>query len=189
MMGSHEEATFNFSLMYNTSKEIYFSGIFYNRPSKFAAVFISAFLLTVNILIWYGAIWFEHFGSDQKRTLVNKLFTSFSWTSIAAFLISSTDLVRYTVGPFPWQICSIQMLIKNSLRTQYLLFYDSIALTRYIFIFWLKNPMALDHDFWSLFISCWIILASSIINFVHGFLPGINVIKHFRPLAFMALRA
>ena len=178
-MDSNIQTSFNCSLLYNTSKETHFCGLFHNRPSKFISVSISIVLLIANILIWYGAIWFEHFGSDQKRTLVNKLFTSFCWNSIGGFLISSTDIVRYTIGPFPWQVCYIQMLIKNILKTQYLLFYDSIALTRYFFIFWLRNPMAVDDDFWSLFINCWIIIASTIINFVFGFLPGSQPLPYY----------
>jgi len=178
-MCSNEPAILDFNLPYNTSNETIFSGMFKNRPSKIAAISISAFLLLANIVIWYGAIWFEHFGSDHKRTLVNKMFTSLCWTAIAGFLISSTDIVRYTVGPFPWQVCYIQIYIKNILKTQCLLFYDSMALTRYIFIFWLKNPIAVDDGFWSLFVSCWIILSSMIINFVHGFLPGPQPLPYY----------
>ncbi len=68
---------------------------------------------------------------------------------------------------------------KDTLKTQSLLFYVSIALARYFFIFWLKNPLAVEEDFWSLFVSMWIVLASAINNFVYGFLPGPQPLPYY----------
>jgi len=65
MASSNISEKFNCSV----SGEIYFCGIFESRPSKFAAVVLSCFLLSINIFIWYGAIWFERFGSDQGPIL------------------------------------------------------------------------------------------------------------------------
>jgi len=61
------------------------------------------------------------------------------------------------------------------LKTQAILFYDGIVVVRYIFIFWLKNPMAVNDDFWSRFLNAWILGLSAIVNFVYGFLPGTNL--------------
>lgn len=60
------------------------------------------------------------------------------------------------------------------LKTQCLIIYDAIILVRYIFIFWLKNPMAVNDDFWSSFLNVWIVGASAIVNYVHGFLLGLK---------------
>ena len=67
-----------------------------------------------------------------------------------------------------------QLFLKNMLKTQCLIIYDAIILVRYIFIFWLKNPMAVNDDFWSSFLNVWIVGASAIVNYVHGFLPGLK---------------
>ena len=115
--------------------EINFCGIFESRPSKFIAVAFSIILLAVNLVIWFGAIWFERFGSDHKRTLVNKLFTSMAWTAMSAFVVSGTDNVRYLFGPFPAGVCSIQMFLKNVFKTQALIFFDAIVIVRFVVTF------------------------------------------------------
>jgi hypothetical protein len=40
---------------------------------------------------------------------------------------------------------------------QGMLFLDCIMVTRYTFIFWLKNPAAFQDEFWSLFINLWVV--------------------------------
>jgi len=52
------------------------------------------------------------------------------------------------------------------------LFYDAITLSRYIFIFWLKNPTAVEDSFWSLFINIWIVTGCTIFAAVHSLMPG-----------------
>ena len=50
----------------------YFAGLFEDRPSKiFAIVFSSLIGIVISFLI-YGIIWYERFGSDNKRTLINR---------------------------------------------------------------------------------------------------------------------
>ncbi len=49
------------------------------------------------------------------------------------------------------------------------LFYDAITLSRYIFIFWLKNPTAVEDSFWSLFINIWIVTGCTIFAAVNLF--------------------
>jgi hypothetical protein len=58
-------------------------------------------------------------------------------------------------------------------------YYLNGPLARYCFIFWLKNPLAVDDDFWSLFVSIWIVMASAIINFAHWFLPGPRQLPYY----------
>ena len=60
--------------------------------------------------------------------------------------------------------CYFQIVMKDSIKTAILLFFDAIALSRYIFIYWMKNPTALNDDFWNLFVNLWIILGSILIN-------------------------
>ena len=45
------------------------------------------------------------------------------------------------------------------------MFLNAIAISKFIFIFCLKNPAAVDDDFWSVFISIWSIGFSFIFNF------------------------
>jgi hypothetical protein len=34
----------------------------------------------------YGIIWYEHYGSDLKRTLINRLITSLSWIFVITLI-------------------------------------------------------------------------------------------------------
>ncbi len=69
--------------------------------------------------------------------------------------------------------------MKNTVKTEILLFYDAIAISRYIFVFWLKNPTAVREDFWSLFASIWIVLASTLINLVYLLMPGPHILAYY----------
>jgi hypothetical protein len=40
------------------------------------------------------------------------------------------------------------------------LYFDLIILSRYVYIFHLKNPAAFDDDFWALFLNLWVTFAS-----------------------------
>jgi hypothetical protein len=44
------------------------------------------------------------------------------------------------VGPLPQGLCFFTVVAKNAVKTQTILLYDAILVTRYIFIIWLKNP-------------------------------------------------
>ncbi len=59
----------------------------------------------------------------------------------------------------------MKTVYRNSLTTQGMLYLDSIAITRYIFIFCLKNPAAFKNEFWNVFLRSWITAASLISNF------------------------
>jgi hypothetical protein len=73
----------------------------------------SLILAIVSIIVatplTFGIIFYEKFGSDKKRTLVNKLISSFCYTIIAWFLIIQTfTLARFIHGPFSGLYNSLQ---------------------------------------------------------------------------------
>lgn len=76
------------------------------------------------------------------------------------------DTITYFVGPLPPYFCYIMCLIRPIIKTNALMFLNAIVVSKYIFIFWMKNPASIDDDFWSLFISLWSIGFSCIFNFV-----------------------
>ena len=58
----------------------------------------------------FGIIWFERFGSDKKRTLLNMFATKVCWTNILLLVIVRTlEIVRFTMGPLPFGLCCIQV--------------------------------------------------------------------------------
>ena len=92
--------------------------------------------------------------------------------SVLVPVIQLSELPRYFLGPQPATFCLLQSVIKNSLKWQLLLLLDSVIIVRYIFIFWLKNPGAVNEDFWTTFANGQVIGISLVTNFVIFFLPG-----------------
>jgi hypothetical protein len=179
-MSSIEEISSSFN---NTTKQHetddmdfdYFSELFANRPTKILAVVFSGIGGSLLICLIYGIIWFEHFGSDKKRTVINKLLASFCWACFEWFFaIQIPDMIRYIQGPLPSTVCLIQMNMKFFIYCQMLVYLDGIVLVRYLFIFKLKNPAAFQDDFWHVYINLTVNLFSFLIQFVFSQLPGRN---------------
>jgi len=173
----------NFSNCSNPKSELgndFFQELFENRPSKILSVIFSAVVAFLLIILVYGIAWHEHFGSDKKRTMINKLASSLCWTWFEwVILIQFPDMVRYIFGPFPHQLCYFQLALKNAIFTQALLYFDGIIITRYIFIFWLKNPTVFQDDFWNLLINIWIFGFVHIIQIIYYLMPGRNYLYFY----------
>ncbi len=165
----------NDSLSANTQSNNYFSGLDENRISKIVAIIFSIIGSFLSIGMLYSIIWYGKFGSDSKRILINRLFVSF-W--LCPMIWEATgqqvDIVRYIFGPLPKVVCRINYFIKLQLTFHALLLLDFIAITRYIFIFWLKNPSAFNDEFWSVFINLWTFVIVSILQYIQISLPGKN---------------
>ena len=79
---------------------------------------------------------------------------------------------RYIFGPTPLFICNLNIFLKRTMTTQAMLFLDSIMLSRFIFIFVLRNPSAFQDDFWSLFGNIWLLAFSWIGQIVSEIMLG-----------------
>jgi hypothetical protein len=62
-----------------------FSGLLENRASKIFSIILSLLTIPVIIAMFYGIVWYERFGSDNKRTLMNKLIAALCWSFIQVF--------------------------------------------------------------------------------------------------------
>ena len=69
-------------------------------------------------------------------------------------------------GPLPPELCKLTLYMKNTIAIQLMLFFDVMLLTKYLAVFWLKNPFGFQDDFWSLFINIWIPSFSHLLQFV-----------------------
>ena len=162
----------------------FFNGILSNRVPKVLAVMFSFLSWPFIVALFYGIIWYERFGTDKKRTLINKLVASQCWAFIQFYSFGQTiEAISFTVGGLPSFICYAQVLIKNSYKTQFLLYFDSSFLVQYLFIFWIKNPAAVNDDFWSHFVSMWIAGFSIIFNFSKFY------ISHRQPISYYICNA
>ena len=134
-----------------------FEGLAHYRMSKQWAIIFSFLSVPFIVALFYGIVWYERYGTDNKRTLINKLVVSQCWAFIQYYSICQTlDALSLLLGSLPSTMCFTQVIFKNSYKAQCLLFFDSSILVQYLFIFWVKNPAAVNEDFWSRFVSMWI---------------------------------
>ena len=151
----------------------YFLDLFENRPSKIIAVTSSVVLNMIYLPILYSIIWYEKFGSDKKRTVLNKLVSSICWASICyAIFCQIPLLIRYCKGPLPLWMCYLHIIVSNTITIQLMLFCDAITLLRYLFIFCLKNPSGFCDDFWTSYLNKWIFMFGLVSQIIHIILPG-----------------
>jgi hypothetical protein len=141
----------------NSEDKLFFDGLCENRPSKIIGIILASILPICACFPAAGIIWFERFGSDLKRIFINKIISSVFWNIIAYFVFSQLpDILFYLCLQFPKQFCFIYLTLRNAMIMQIFLLLDIIAIARYIFIFWLKNPLSFQDDFWSFYINCWV---------------------------------
>ena len=60
----------------------YFSKIATIDPTFIAILTLFVIVSLLSILALYSIIWFEHFGNDSKRTIVNQMVSGVCWTLI-----------------------------------------------------------------------------------------------------------
>ncbi len=179
-MANETKEYFNISNSTANFQVDYFEGLYENRPSKIAAVAFSIIAAIIILPLVYFIIWFEKYGSDQKRTFLNKMVSSLCWTCIEWFaIIQSIDTIRYFSGPLPESICLFQLHFRFAIFCQLMIIFDVIAVGRYVFIFHLKNPAAFHDDFWSRFINIWILISCACTQIYMAKLPGCSTVYYY----------
>ena len=116
----------------------------------------------------------------MKRTIVNRLASSVCWSTITYFLFPQiVDLSRYFTGPLPAGLCTFNLFIKNVITIQILFFFNASIIFKYISIFWLKNPIRLQDEFWACYVNIWVIMFSFLGQFVGDFLPNTKPMNYY----------
>ena len=65
----------------------FFSGLTEDKPVKTFCLTFATLVSFVLPFFLYSIIWFEHFGSDNKRTLINRFASLGCWTAMEYFLV------------------------------------------------------------------------------------------------------
>ena len=115
-------------------------------------------------LLFFAIIWYQkNCTDDSYLTLMNKLGTLLFWCGIEYFTVcQSIESFIFIYGPLPINICLFARIIRSAYFLQFLLYFDLIILSRYVYIFQLKNPMAFNADFWACFFNIWVKLTGLI---------------------------
>ena len=144
----------------------YFCGFFADATSKTLFFAFSLSLNVINTLLFYGIIWYERFGTGNKRTLLNKIVSLICWNAIVSIIGTFIDdLLTFFFGPLCNQVCLFFQMFRNIIKTDTLLFFDALVISKYVLIFCLKNPISVNEEFWSCFIGLIVVLFSCIFNF------------------------
>ncbi len=95
------------------------------------------------------------------------------------YFILLTDTIRFITGPMNAKYCFVKTIWRSSYVTSALLYFDLIALTRYLFIFHLKNPSSFKEDFWIVFVNAWVRGASIIFNVAWFYQAEHQIINYY----------
>ena len=127
-----------------------------NTPLVLSLV-LSVLVVIFSPPLLFAIIWFERFGSDKKRTILNMFVNMNCWNCIALVILGQVpEIVIYSIGPLPPMFCYIHSVIRESILCSILMYIDVIIVFRFVYIFKLKNPAAFRDDFWCFFVSLWI---------------------------------
>ena len=158
----------------------FFAAAFQNGQLQLCTMTFTIICLLILIPIEYGMIWFEHYGSDKKRTLINRMFASACWTSMQVYLfVIPLEMVRYVFGPLPGTVCFFHLIHKNVISVETALFSNGVTLSRYLYVFYLKNPSEFQDEFWHTFINLWVGCFGFLSQFTFMYLPGHQPISYY----------
>ena len=122
-----------------------FKKLYENNTTKITIICVSVLFSIIVVTLSYGIIWYEKFGSDKKRTLINKLVASLCWNEIAFFsTVQILYVVRFYFGPLPPFLCFWMFVIRKTIIINGIFTLNSMSLVRFIFIFWLKKPAGIN---------------------------------------------
>jgi len=154
-------------------KEKYtFEEMYHFHPSNIVSMCFSAFASAAITPFLFCIIWFEK--DNHNRALINLVITSFVWCAIFwNVLIQPWTIVRYIIGPVNSPLmCTVDFLLRNVLLMNANLIQSAIIIVRFICTCCVKNPTALQEEFWQLFINLWTVACSFLSQLIYFLLPG-----------------
>ena len=112
--------------------------------------------------------------NQTNRTLINQLVASTLWRGLQwNIFVQLVTTTSYFFSPtFSDVFCWSLFLVGAVTVMHAILLYDAIIIVKYIFIVCMKNPTALQDDFWRLFINLWIFVFCLISQIVFILMPG-----------------
>ena len=151
----------------------YFGGLMENRASKIGSVLFSQLGNCIALFLTFCIIWYEKFGNTEYKTVINRITEQTWWLVLAYYgTIQQIEIARYVFGPLPWTLCQLTVFAKLFATMYGIVLLDIIIITRYLFIFWIRNPVSLNDELLGAFITMWALMVSFIVQFVLMMMPG-----------------
>ena len=128
----------------------------------------------------YSIIWFERFGSDLRRTLLNQIAASICWSIIFQNLINLPVEIYLTVfGPLSPIFCSIHTVLKYSCMLHIVAMLFFMTLVKYMSVFILQNPTGIESEIWCFIINLTTVPLSILSQVAFILMPGSELIKFY----------
>ena len=153
----------NESLRHLELSEYSYSGLLENGFEMFTVVLFAITLTACSAVMTFSAIWYDYYGTTNYRTLIHQIVTKMFWTSsLGVPMIEAFDVAALVTGPWPEWACGFNLGLRTGVKNQLLILSNFLILTRYLFIFHLKNPAAVAEKFWVRLILAWTIVVNVI---------------------------
>ena len=154
---------------------IHYENIYGNHTSKLLCLGFHILASIVTSPILYIIIRYEK--NSNYRTLINQLVSSIMWNALAYNLIMpALTLLFNIISPSNSPVvCRMYFLVNNVICFHMILLLDSIIVIKYIFIFHLKNPTAVQDDFWTLWINLWTFIFFLLSEIAFSIIPGRDI--------------
>ena len=99
--------------------EDFYSKLLESSFAKNGSIALAVIFVVLVAPVAVGVVAFEKFGSDKKRTIINKLFSSTCWSVNAFyFFCQLTESFIYVYGPLPESVCFVHLINKRATVTQ-----------------------------------------------------------------------
>ncbi len=158
--------------------ETVFTAVYEWNASKISEILVSLINIVVVTPFAYYIIWYERFGANHRRTLINQLVASIClYLVVYNVFVQSMDIAVTALGPFNFSFCHFRRFVRSILIFQCTLLTTAITIVKYIYIFVMKTPANSREEFWCLFINLWTLMCSCLSHFVFHFLPGRELIN------------
>ena len=159
---------------------IFFSNAYKNDWYMALGIALSICNLFALTPFLYAIIWYERFGSDHPRTLINQLVASTCWNGIVHnILFIPLSIFIDLLGPMSFSFCQFNILLKNSIILHLLLMLTIVIFAKYISIYMLKNPTEVLNDFWCFYLNILCVFLAVVSQTAFTVLPGKNPVYFY----------
>ena len=148
------EGVTNQSIASSDESVTFFVSIYAWTISKSLGIVFSFISILFITPFFYFVIWYERYGANHKRTLINQFAASTCYYAIAYNLLTqSLEIVLSLFGPMGYGFCHLHRIIKAVIIIQCVQTQTAIAIVKYLYIFKLKSTSSLHDEFWCIFLN------------------------------------
>ena len=104
----------------------------------------------------------------------------YCWAVIEfVFFVQISETVRFVYGPLPPFLCHLHIYFRGSIVYIMLMYKNASVLTKYAFIFCLKNPAAFNNEFWCQIILIWVHIFSLLFRGIEDWISPKTSINYY----------